>query len=299
MSTTTGTNDKLAALQSGLANRNGGTAGLQLAAAAAGSPQNRAAMVLGSAAQRLSQLSPAEQLAECARVIREAEERREETLREARERATARFMDTAGPYLLWVRDNWEKLQSLVDGLTFRQWAKKALGYESSHTYLIMDSVEVRAGLGIAGTTDYAVQGIALNTGHVRALVPAMRSAGPEVAPAMWSQTFERDGKVTEDGLRKTWQTMASEASEESNKKAKDVEAAFARRRVNSVLDTAVKDLDDIVDRLAALVEAGLAPEDGPAAEKAVARIKASGRWLSGKKVSVPEDTIIDAELVES
>ncbi|MFD8386544.1 hypothetical protein ACFV2X_49985 [Streptomyces sp. NPDC059679] len=298
MSTKTGTNDKLAALQSGLANRNGGTGGLQLAAAAAGSPQNRATMVLGSASQRLSQLSPAEQLAECARVIREAEERREETLREARERATARFMDTAGPYLMWVRDHWEDLQELVDGLTFRQWAKKALGYESSHMYLIMDSVEVRAGLGIAGTTDYKVQGIPLNTGHVRALIPAMRSAGVDVAPKMWTQTLERDGKVTEDGLRKTWQTMASEASEDSNKKFEAADVAFERRRVNSALDATVKELDGIVDRLAALIEAGIAPDDAAAAEKAVARIKAAGRWLSGKKVTVPEDVVIEAEVVE-
>lgn len=238
-----------------------------------------------------------EQLAECARVIREAEERREETLREARERSTARFMDTAGPYLMWVRDHWETMQELVDGLTFRQWAKRALGYESSHTYLIMDSVEVRAGLGIAGTTDYRVQGIAVNTGHVRALIPAMRSAGAEVAPRMWSETLERDGKVTEDGLRKTWKDIASEASEDSNTKAKEVEASFEQRRVNSALDAAVKQLDDLVERLAALAEAGVAPDDVPAAEKAVNRIKAAGRWLSGKTV-VPEDTVIDAEVVE-
>jgi hypothetical protein len=289
--------DKLAALTAGIGAR-GGQQGNQRLAEAAGAAQARIDVVLGVARARIGGLSPAEQLAQCAQMIRAAEEQRDETMRAARERTTARFYDTAGPYLMWVRDN--ELNRLVD-LTFEQWALSALGYKSTHTYTIMDAVEVRAGLGIAGTTEFQVKGVTLNTGHVRAIIPAMRAKGAEIAPQMWSQTLEREGKVTESALRETWRIMASETSEESNgsfESVGSVELEAERRHVNAVLDAAAKQLDSLVSRLADLADAGVAPLDQAAAEKAVARIKTAGRWLRSDRVRIPLDTIVDAELVD-
>ncbi|MBV9025209.1 MAG: hypothetical protein JO362_15780 [Streptomycetaceae bacterium] len=260
--------------------------------------RRRATRVLRQPEQQLAGLSSAEQLAECERLILEADREREESLREARERTVAAFFDKAGPYLMWVREH--ELYRLDDpARTFEAWARKTLGYKSSHTYLIMDAVEVRAGLGLAGSEDYKVSGIPLNTGHVRALAPAIRSAGAEVAPKMWGETLAREGKVTEVGLRETWRRMASEASEESNKSFELADLAAERRAVNDALDSMAKQLDGIVERIAGLTAAGVAPSDPAAAEKAVKRIKAAGRWLSGNKVYVPEDTVVEAEVVEN
>ena len=94
--------------------------------------RRRAARVLRQPEQQLGKLSPAEQLAECKRLILEADREREESLREARERTVAAFFDKAGPYLMWVREH--ELNRLEDPeLTFDAWARKTLGYKGSHT----------------------------------------------------------------------------------------------------------------------------------------------------------------------
>lgn len=256
--------------------------------------RRRAARVLRQPEQLLGALSPAEQLSACTRAVLKANEEREESLREARERTTAVFFDKAGPYLMWVREH--ELNRL-ENLTFEAWAHRTLGYKSSHTYLIIDAVEVRASLGLAGSDNYKVGEIPLNTGHVRALTPAIRSGGADVAPKMWEETLAREGKVTEAGLRETWRRMTSETSEESNEPFESADLVTERRAVTDALDTVAKQLDGIVERLAELAEAGLAPSDPATAEKAVKRIRAAGRWLSSK-AAVPEDTIVEAEVVQ-
>ncbi|MGW6412210.1 hypothetical protein ACWF95_34155 [Streptomyces vinaceus] len=256
----------------------------------------RARRVLNGPQQQLAGLSRAEQLAECTRLIQQADEVREETLRAARERAAAAFFDAAGPYLRWVRDN-DLYRDDDPRRTFEQWAYKTLGYKSSHTYLIMEAVEVRASLGVAGSGDYQIQGVTLNTGHVRALAPAIKASGADIAPKMWQQTFEREGKVTEAALRETWRLMASETSEESNETFESERLGAARRQVNETLAASVEQLDNLIERIAGLVSAGVAPADLEAAQKSVARIQAAGRWLRSDKVSVPEDIVLDAEIV--
>ncbi|MFM9735161.1 hypothetical protein, partial [Streptomyces niveiscabiei] len=159
--------------------------------------------------QQLAGLDPVEQLEECLKVLHTAEAKREGTVKEAQLRAGAVFFDTAGPYLMWVRDN--SLYCLDDpARTFERWLTMIWGYSPSQCYLFMDAVRVRIALGLAGSEEYAYRGTVLTTKHIRGLAPAVNSELPAVEiERLWFDTETRDGKVTEEGLRETYRQFTA------------------------------------------------------------------------------------------
>jgi len=271
--------------------------------------QQRAERVLGRPAE-LAGLSPDEQLAACENLIRSADEQREGTVRDAKSRAAARFIDTAGPYLAWIRDN--ELYSLDHpGRTFEMYMWEVWGYKGAQAYALMDGVTVRAALGLAGTEEYAIGGVVVTTKHVRAIAPAIRAMrSPTIATKMWDHASAEHGEVTEASLRESFRVLSAPAletaqtdsntsfdssarAEESNKHT-DAE----RWRVNEVLRSTEADLERILQRLEDLVNAGVAPLESAAAARAVAQIQAAGRRLDRTTVVPVDAEVFEAELVD-
>ncbi|MFJ8982683.1 hypothetical protein [Streptomyces sp. NPDC102282] len=274
--------------------------------------------------QQLAGLDPAEQLEECLKVLRTAEAQREGTVKEAQLRAGAVFFDTAGPYLMWVRDN--SLYCLDDpSRTFERWLDMSWGYSPSQCYLFMDAVRVRIALGLAGSDEYAYQGTVLTTKHIRALAPAVNA---ELPPAevqqLWEDTEAREGKATEEGLRETYrQLMAAKAapavgapaasastsatesnesfdssdrSEESNTSPEEVER-LARWEVNESLRSIRAELEALQARYSRLTDGGLAPLDAADAVREAKYVRALGRWFD-RHGTVPVDSVVEAEVIE-
>jgi hypothetical protein len=272
--------------------------------------QQRAERVLGRPAE-LAGLDPHQQLEACENLIRRADEQREGTVRDAKNRAAARFIDTAGPYLAWIRDN--ELYSLDHpGRTFEAYMWDVWGYKGAQAYALMDGVTVRAALGLAGTEEYAIDGVVVTTKHVRAIAPAIRAMRtPTIATKMWDHSAaENGGEVTEASLRESFRVLSTPAletpqaesntsfdssarAEESNKHT-DAE----RWRVNEVLRSTEADLERILQRLEDLVNAGVAPLESAAAARAVAQIQAAGRRLDRTTVVPVDAEVIEAELVD-
>ncbi|MFL0028491.1 hypothetical protein ACJBCE_36825 [Streptomyces sp. NBUL23] len=274
--------------------------------------------------QQLAGLDPAEQLEQCLNVLRSAEAQREGTVKEAQLRAGAVFFDTAGPYLMWVRDN--SLYCLDDpGRSFERWLDMSWGYSPSQCYLFMDAVRVRIALGLAGSDEYAYRGTVLTTKHIRALAPAVNAELPPAeVETLWKDTEAREGKPTEDGLRETYrQFMASKTvpalgsagattstssiesnssfdssdrSEKSNTSPEEAER-LERWEVNEKLRSIKAELESLQARYSQLTEGGLAPLDAADAVREAKHVRALGRWFD-RHGTVPVDSVVDAEIVE-
>ncbi|ATL88749.1 hypothetical protein [Streptomyces malaysiensis] len=273
--------------------------------------------------QQLAGLAPAKQLQECLKVLHAAEAKREGTVKEAQLKAGAVFFDTAGPYLMWVRDN--SLYCLDDrGRTFERWLAMIWGYSPSQCYLFMDAVRVRIALGLAGSDEYAYQGTVLTTKHIRALAPAVNAElAAEDVQQLWVDTEARDGKVTEGGLREAYRQLtaaksapdvsaaetttgttttdsnssfdSSDRSEESNE---DPNAErLARWEVNKELSAIHAELERLQGRYSLLKDGGLAALDEADADREAKQIRALGRWFN-QHGAVPVDAVVDAEIVE-
>ncbi|MGF3140984.1 hypothetical protein [Streptomyces diastaticus] len=261
--------------------------------------------------RQLARLEPAQQLEECLKVLRTAEAKREGTVKEAQLRAGAVFFDTAGPYLMWVRDN--SLYCLDDpSRTFERWLDMIWGYSPSQCYLFMDAVRVRIALGLAGSDEYAYQGTVLTTKHIRALAPAVNA---ELPPAevqqLWEGTEAREGKATEEGLRETYRqltaakaapalgtsgTSTSTSATESNTPPEEVER-LARWEVNESLRSIRAELEALQARYSQLTDGGLAPLDAADAVREAKHVRALGRWFD-RHGTVPVDSVVEAEVVE-
>ncbi|MEU3565423.1 hypothetical protein [Kitasatospora sp. NPDC006786] len=261
--------------------------------------------------QELAGLDPAEQLEECLRVLRAAEARRDGTVRDTQLRAAAVFFDTAGPYLVWVREN--GLYCLDDpSRTFERWLSELWGYSQSQCYLFIDAVRVRAALGLAGSEEYAYRGTVVTTGHIKALAPAVNARlGPEGVQQLWADTEARDGKATETGLRRTWRAYRELAAAqptdgegeaggagtgETSENSEDA-GRVARWGVNEELRAVRAALETLQARYGRLTNGGLAPLDAAAATREAAQVRALGRWFS-RHAAVPEDVVLDAEIVQ-
>ncbi|MBU3865553.1 hypothetical protein KN815_16145 [Streptomyces sp. 4503] len=274
--------------------------------------------------QQLAGLDPAEQLQECLTVLHAAEAKREGTVKEAQLKAGAVFFDTAGPYLMWIRDN--SLYCLDDpGRTFERWLAMIWGYSPSQCYLFMDAVRVRIALGLAGSDEYAYRGTVLTTKHIRALAPAVNAElAAEDVQHLWADTEARDGKVTEEGLREAYRQLtaaksapdvstaetttsttatdsntsfdSSDRSEESN--ADPNAERLARWEVNQELSAIHAELERLQGRYSLLTDRGLAPLDAADAVREAKQIRALGRWFN-QHGTVPVDAVVDAEIVEN
>ncbi|MFE1130803.1 hypothetical protein ACFW6R_29540 [Streptomyces albidoflavus] len=273
--------------------------------------------------RQLARLEPAQQLEECLKVLRTAEAKREGTVKEAQLRAGAVFFDTAGPYLMWVRDN--SLYCLDDpSRTFERWLDMIWGYSPSQCYLFMDAVRVRIALGLAGSDEYAYRGTVLTTKHIRALAPAVNAELPAAEVGqLWADTEARDNKVTEDGLRETYRQLTapepasapSAAETPAGESATDSNASFdssdrseesnappdlerlERWKVNEKLRGIRADLEALQARYSQLTDAGLAPLDAADAGREAKHVRALGRWFD-RHGTVPVDSVVEAEIVE-
>ncbi|WP_433573977.1 hypothetical protein [Streptomyces sp. CA-251247] len=211
-------------------------------------------------------LSPAEALTVLENVISTAAAKRDETIRAARNAAAAKFVDEAGPAMMQIRDR-ELYRVNHPERTFEQYALEVWGYSESHVYTLMDSVMVRAALGVAGSSEQ--QEVPLNTGHVRALAPAIRAHGPEVARKMWADAQET-GRVTEKTLRDARKRIAgetSEASEVSDVSSGTSEASEVRqdaiaslRQTLALLQKAYDNLGDGTGKAARVADPGEAEQ---------------------------------------
>ncbi|MFH8343094.1 hypothetical protein [Streptomyces sp. AM6-12] len=273
--------------------------------------------------RRLARLEPAQQLEECLKVLQAAEAKREGTVKEAQLRAGAVFFDTAGPYLMWVRDN--SLYCLDDPTrTFERWLDMIWGYSPSQCYLFMDAVRVRIALGLAGSDEYVYRGTVLTTKHIRALAPAVNAELPAAeVERLWVDTEARDGKATEEGLRETYRQLtapepasapsaaetpagtsatdsntsfdSSDRSEESNTSS-DLER-LERWEINEKLRGIRADLEALQVRYSQLTDGGLAPLDAADAVREAKHVRALGRWFD-RHGTVPVDSVVEAEIVE-
>jgi len=284
----------------------------------------RARRVMKKPQQKLAGLSPAEQLEACLKVLLEAEAKREGTVKEAQLRAGAAFFDTAGPYLMWVRDN--SLYCLDDpSRTFERWLAMIWGYSPSQCYLLMDAVRVRIALGLAGSDEYAYNETILTTKHIRALAPAVNAElAPEDVQQLWADTEARGGKVTEDGLRETYRQLTarketpavsaakaspgtaaanSNGSFDSSDRSEESNASLNAERlerwdVNEKLRKIRAELERLQEQYSQLTGGGLAPLDAADAVKEAKQVRALGRWFI-QHGSVPVDSVVEAEIVES
>jgi hypothetical protein len=170
---------------------------------------------------------------------------------------------------------------------------------------------VRAALGLAGTDEYAVNGVTLTTKHVRGLISGVRKA-PEVASQVWEDTrSNNEGSLPEQALRESYARVLAPVAETTTENSEDSNSSFDssdrseesnaptnqdRWQVNERLRSLRKALERLQEDCDQVTKGGLAPLDAEQAEREVTQIRALGRWFD-RHAAVPTE-IMDAEVVE-
>ncbi|MFI1869709.1 hypothetical protein [Streptomyces jumonjinensis] len=205
----------------------------------------------------------------------------------------------------YLDDEWDGISESAAYLEIREWRLAAAISQAgerpapdSHVRALVEIAEKHGcdetALRYEELRNYAREHQHRVTAKVVTTLATYLSTGEMPTPQLDTLFVPRQlpSQTAADGAEEPFQNFGM-AEGEGEDSSSGMEAE--RLRVNSALDAAVRQLDSLIDRLSALD--GVAPHDVPAAEKAVRRIKAAGRWL-GSKVTVPEDSVIDAEVVD-